>query len=230
MKVPSPLAAEVCLLTIVLLAVGGCASQSAPGQSAPGQSASGQSGQGAPTASSGTASSAGMAAGGVRACTTAQLKITLTNTGALGGQAGGYLRFTNSGGSACSLTGWPVVAGLTAGGKATEFRHARSTMYGAWQYSAPLPVLTLRPGSSGYAVVAADDLPAGARTSCPAPDVRLRVSAPGSTSGSTSGSEHGVLISAWLPGARSYLPTCLSAAGAQTGEVSAVTTLARLPH
>jgi hypothetical protein len=196
---PGALAAAVCLLTITA-----CASQQAGG--AP-----------APAASGETA-----VATSLTDCATPQLKIALTNTGALGGQAGGYLRFTNDSHTACSLSGWPVVAGVTAAGKAATFRHARSTMYGAWQYSAPLPVLTLRPGDSGYAVVAADDLPVGTQTSCPAPDVRLRVAAPGSKSS--------VLISAWLPGARTYLPTCRSAAGSETGETSAFTTLAKLPH
>jgi hypothetical protein len=156
------------------------------------------------------------------ACSMSRLKITLTYTGALGGQAGGYLRFTNDGHGTCVLTGWPVVAGVTANGKATTFRHAHSTMYGAWQYSSPLPVLTLRPGSSGYAVVVADDLPVGSRTTCPSPDVRLRVGPPGS--------KNGVLISAWLPGARTYLPTCATISGADSGETSAITTLAALPH
>jgi hypothetical protein len=156
------------------------------------------------------------------ACSMSQLRIALTYTGALGGQAGGYLRFTNDSHGTCSLTGWPAVAGVTANGTATTFRHARSTMYGAWQYSPPLPVVALRPGSSGYAVVAADDLPVGSQTTCPAPDVRLRVAVPGSNSS--------VLISAWLPGARSYLPTCRSISGAETGETSAITTLAALAH
>jgi Protein of unknown function (DUF4232) len=194
----------------LVLTIAACGSQSAQG--ALSTSAS----------SSGTADTSAMTAGGIGACATTQLKIALVNTGALGGQAGGYLRFTNDGHSTCTLSGWPVVAGLTASGKATTFRHARSTMFGAWQYSAPLPVLTLRPGDSGYAVVAADDQPVGRQTTCPAADVRLRVSAPGSKSS--------VLISAWLPGARSYLPTCDSISGSETGEISAITTLARLPH
>jgi Protein of unknown function (DUF4232) len=155
-------------------------------------------------------------------CTTSQLKIALTSTGALGGQAGGYLRFTNDSGTSCSLAGWPAVVGLTASGKATTFKHATSTMYGAWQYSAPLQVLTLRPGESGYAVVVADDLPVGSRTSCPDPDTHLRVAAPGS--------KNSVLISAYLPGARTYLPACTSISGSETGETSAITTLAKLPH
>ena len=155
-------------------------------------------------------------------CTTAQLTVTLTNTGALAGQAGGYLKFTNDTSTTCRITGYPSVAGLTATGRAATFRQARSTMFGAWQYSAPLPILTLRPGDSGYAVVAADDNPAGTQSGCPSPDVRLRVAAPGSAST--------VVISAWLPGARTYLPTCTSIGGTPVDETSAITTLSALPH
>lgn len=157
---------------------------------------------------------------GLTTCPMSQLAITLIDTGALGGQAGGLLRFTNNGTTACTLTGWPMVAGVTASGTATTLRHARSTMFGAWRYSAPLPDLRLRPRASAYAVVAADDQPAGSTTRCPAPDVRLRVSAPGSASS--------VMISAWLPGARSYLPTCPSINGSPTGEVSTITTLIKI--
>jgi hypothetical protein len=161
-------------------------------------------------------------AGSVTACDTSQLRIALTSTGALGGQAGGYLRFTNDSRATCTLTGWPVVAGVTASGKTTTFRHAQSTMFGAWQYSAPLPVVTLRPGNSAYAVVAADDQPAGTQTRCPAPDISLRVAAPDTSSP--------VPVSAWLPGAVSYLPTCTSVNGSPTSETSAITTLSKLPH
>jgi hypothetical protein len=156
------------------------------------------------------------------ACAASALKVGLTNTGALGGQAGGYLRFTNDGATACRMDGWPAVVAVTAAGKATTLRRAQSTMYGAWQAPASLPVVTLPPGASAYAVVAADDQPAGNAGSCPAPYVRLRVSAPG-----TSGS---VVVSAWLPGAGSYLPSCTSITGSPTGEVSAVTPLSSLPH
>jgi hypothetical protein len=156
------------------------------------------------------------------ACAASALKVGLTNTGALGRQAGGYLRFTNDGATACRMDGWPVVVAVTAAGKATTLRHAQSTMYGAWQVPASLPVVTLPPGGSAYAVVAADDQPVGSAASCPAPYVRLRVSAPG-----TSGS---VVVSAWLPGAGSYLPSCTSITGSPTGEVSAITPLSSLPH
>lgn len=199
---PSVLTAAACVL-----AIAACGRLGAPGVTA-GSATTG-------AATTGTK-------GGVTACAASQLRIALTDTGALAGQAGGYLRFTNDSRATCSLTGWPVVAGVTASGKVTPFRHARSTMFGAWQYSAPLPVVTLAPGNSAYTVVAADDQPAGSQAACPAPDVRLRVAAPGNKST--------MLISAWLPGAGSYLPACTSVSGSPTGEVSAITTLSRLAH
>jgi hypothetical protein len=114
-----------------------------------------------------------------RRSATSGISVTLTNTGALGGQAGGYLKFTDQGRVPCRMTGWPVVVAVTAAGAATATRHAQSTMFGAWRYAAPLPVVVLKAGDSAYAVVAASDEPAGSSTHCPAPYVRLRVSPPG---------------------------------------------------
>ena len=156
------------------------------------------------------------------ACVTSQLKISIINTGALAGQAGGYLKFTNGSRTLCRMSGWPVVIGLTATGRATRLRHVQSTMFGAWHYTSPPPVITLRPGDSAYAVVAADDQPAGGNTRCPAPYVRLQVSPPGDSGN--------VTISAWLPGAGSYLPACTSADGSPTAGTSTITTLSSLPH
>jgi Protein of unknown function (DUF4232) len=155
------------------------------------------------------------------ACATAQLQVALTNSGALGGQAGAYLQFTNGGSRPCQLSGWPAVTGLTAAGQATTLKHAQSTMFGAWIQPSSLPVLTLQPGNSAYAVVAADDHPAGSG-GCGAPYVKLQVTPPGA-----SGS---VVISGWLPGADSYLPACPAVSGSPTAEVSAVTPLSSLPH
>jgi hypothetical protein len=171
----------------------------------------------ASTATAGTTSSSGGST-----CVTSQLGIALVNTGALAGQAGGYLKFTNDSQVTCRITGYPVVTGLTAAGQATTLRHAQSTMFGAWTYASPPPVVTLHPGDSAYAVVAAVDLPVGSQTSCPAPETRLRVAAPGS--GGT------VLVSAYLPGAGTYLPACAMASGSPSGEVSTITTLSRLAH
>jgi hypothetical protein len=175
------------------------------------------------TSSAGTTTSPGSpSAVGADACVASRLKISLTNTGALAGQAGGYLKFTNDSATPCRMSGWPVVIGLTAAGQATRLRHMQSSMFGAWHYTAPPPALTLQPGDSAYAIVAADNKPAGDNTRCPAPYVRLRVSPPGDPG-------H-VIISAWLPGAVSYLPACASANGSPTAGTSTVTTLSSLPH
>jgi hypothetical protein len=206
------------LLAVVACGLGitACASQAAPGPASSATSPSATS----PANNSTSPSSA--AAADTGACVTSQLKISLTNTTALAGQAGGYLKFTNNGSTPCRMTGWPVVTGLTATGQATRLRHLQSSMFGAWHYSPPPPVVTLQPGDSAYAIVAADDKPAGSSTRCPAPYARLRVSAPGDSGN--------VTISAWLPGARSYLPSCASANGSPTAGTSTITTLSSLPH
>jgi Protein of unknown function (DUF4232) len=196
------------------LAVTACASPGSPGAASPAGTTASPAGT---TASPGSASPASMAS-----CVTSQLEISLTNTGALAGQAGGYLKFTNHGSTACRISGWPAVTGLTAQGQATPLRRVQSTMFGAWHYVAPVPVVTLQPGESAYAVVAADDKPAGGASSCPAPYVRLRVSPPGDS--------QDVTISAWLPGAGSYLPACAAADGSPTTGTSTITTLSSLPH
>jgi hypothetical protein len=194
-----PAAGAAGVITLSALALAACGSTSAP---------------------SATATPSAPATGA--ACTTAQLKITLTHTGALGGQAGGYLRFTNDGTATCQMTGWPTVVAQTAAGSATTLKHAQSTMYGAWQAPNPLPVVKLQPGGSADAVVAADDQPAGTSTNCPAPFVRLRVSPPGSSASQ--------VVSAYLPGAKTYLPSCMAASGSPSAESSAITTASSLPQ
>ena len=188
-----------------------CASQSSPGAASSAASSAGT------TMSPGSPSPAS-----IDACAISQLKIGIIDTGALAGQAGGYLKFTNDSQTPCRMSGWPVVIGLTATGRATRLRHMQSTMFGAWHYDARPPVVTLRPGDSAYAVVAADDQTAGGNTHCPAPYVRLRVSPPGDPGN--------VTISAWLPGANSYLPACTSADGSPTAGTSTITTLSSIPH
>jgi hypothetical protein len=190
--------AVACALTLAA-----CASANPPSAAAPSTPASTAPGSDPPD--------------GSHECAASQLKISLTNTGALAGQAGGYLKFSNQAGTPCRITGWPAVTGLTAAGTATPLRHAQSTMFGAWQRVSPLPVLTLQPGQAAYAVVAAQDQPVGGNATCPAPYVHLRVTPPG---GSKS-----VVLSAWLPGARSDLPACRSVSGSPTAEISSITAL-----
>ena len=77
-----------------------CASQNPPGAASSATSSAGT-----------TASPSSPSAAGVDACVTSRLKISLTNTGALAGQAGGYLKFTNDSGTPCRMSGWPVIGG-----------------------------------------------------------------------------------------------------------------------
>ena len=202
------------------LGITACASQAAPGAASSSSATSPANNTTSPADNTASPSSASVADTG--ACVTSQLKISLTNTSALAGQAGGYLKFTNNSGTPCRMTGWPIVTGLTAKGQATQLRHLQSSMFGAWHYSAPSPVVALQPGDSAYAIVAADDKPAGSSNRCPAPYARLRVSPPGDSGN--------VTISAWLPGAGSYLPSCASANGSQTAGTSTITKLSSLPH
>lgn len=193
------------------LVITACGSQVAPGAASS-----------ATSSADTTMSPSSPSAADTGACITTQLKISLTNTSALAGQAGGYLKFTNDSDTPCRMSGWPTVTGLTATGQATRLRHMQSSMFGAWHYTSPPPVVTLQPGDSAYAIVAADDKPAGGNTRCPAPYARLRVSPPGDSKN--------VTISAWLPGAVSYLPSCTSANGSPTAGTSTITTLSSLPH
>jgi Protein of unknown function (DUF4232) len=202
-----------------VLALAACGSQSLSSTPSPATSSTASS---ATSAGDSAATPSPISAPAASDCATSQLKISLIDTGALAGQAGGYLKFTNDSGATCRMSGWPSVTGLTATGQATPLRRMQSSMFGAWHYTAPPVVLMLEPGDSGYAVIAADDKPAGDNARCPAPYEHLRVSPPGD-----SGS---VTISAWLPGATTYLPACTSADGSPTAGTSTITTLSNLSH
>ena len=212
-------------VTLGVLAVAACGlvMTACASQDSPGAASSTTSPADTTTSPAGaTTSPSSPSAVGVDACATSRLKISLTNTGALAGQAGGYLKFTNDSGTPCRMSGWPTVIGLTAAGQATRLRHMQSSMFGAWHYAAPPPVITLHPGESAYAIVAAVDKPTQVNGHCPASYARLRVSPPGDSGN--------VTISAWLPGAVSYLPSCPAADGSPTAGTSTITTLSSLPH
>jgi hypothetical protein len=135
------------------------------------------------------------------------------------GQSGGYLTFTNSSSTDCTLTGWPRVTGTQSGSTVTA-GHASSTMFGAWILSQPIPVTTLGPQQSAYAVVAGGNTPVGKATSCPSV-TRLNVSLPGSPAIST--------ISALIyPG--HYLPDCATITGTPSIVVSDIVPLTDLAH
>lgn len=156
-----------------------------------GSPASGQnSGPGSPRASAAAAT-----------CRAADLRLSLVHAGAAGGTAGAFLKFTNAGGGLCSLSGFPVVRGITADGEwSVPFKPAHNTMWGGWTYHPPAPVVTLRPGDSAYAVVDGTDNPVGGATSCPPPFRKFSVAPPGS-----GGS---LRVSAWLSYQGFYMPDC----------------------
>jgi hypothetical protein len=199
-----PLAAAICALIMGCGSVSTVAGSPASAAGHPSPSAS-ASAPAAPSRSSPPAVA-------LRACRAARLAITLTSTGAVAGQAGGYLTFTSDGSTTCLISGWPTVTGVTSTETATALARATSSMFGAWIAAARPPVIHLAPGQSAYAIVAGDDHPAGYATSCPAPYVRLRVTPPGSTAGTT--------LPARLPGADHYLPTCPSITGSTTDTFS----------
>jgi Domain of unknown function (DUF4232) len=155
-------------------------------------------------------------------CRTSQLRIRLTHTGAVTGVEGGYLRFANRGRVECRLSGWPTAVAVEASGKAVEARRAvHGTMIGAWTPGRPL-ALTLRPGSSAYAVIEDGDNPVQNPTA-PCPTARwLRVAPPGDV--------RRVTLSAWLPNDLTYLPLCTAFDGSPELEVSTVVPLTNLAH
>ena len=89
---PPALSAAACGLMLTA-----CGSQSAPGTAAS-----------ATTTASATATPGTSTAASIEACAISQLQVSLSNTGALAGQAGGYLKFTNHSRTPCRMTGWPA--------------------------------------------------------------------------------------------------------------------------
>src|SRR5215469_9853729 len=198
------------------LALAGCAAQTTSEPAS--ASASAPSSSASAPASSAAAAPASSAAS---FCRDSQVAISLTHTGAAAGTVGGYLTFTNRGATTCKLTGWPIVSAITGTGKREVVAHAANTMIGGWQYTTPMPVLRLAPGHSGYAVLQSNDVAVGNATSCPPPYTRLQVSIPGGATPTT--------LSAWLPGAGTYLPGCLSISGSPVVRISDINSSSILP-
>jgi hypothetical protein len=96
--------------------------------------------------------------------------VSVTNTG--GGAALGHedqiLLFTNTSSTACTLTGYPGVAGLDAGGaqRVQARRIVGDYLGGLSPDTTTLPHVSLAPGRSASAVVEGTDNPPGAQP-CP---------------------------------------------------------------
>jgi hypothetical protein len=124
----------------------------------------------------------------------------------------------------CAISGWPTTIAVEANGRTIKARHAlHGTMLGAgWSYKLPLPVITLRPGASAYAVIENGDNSVKNPTK-PCPKARwLRVAPPGDL--------RPVTLSAWLRNDLAYLPLCMAYNGSPELEVSTVVPLSVLQH
>jgi Domain of unknown function (DUF4232) len=140
----------------------------------------------------------------LRTCTTAQLRVRVTHSGAAAGTVGGYLAFTNRDSSPCRLSGWPTLVALRPGASATA-THVHATMFGPYvggtgSYVRGVPVVRLRPGQTAVAAFTGGDNPGPGRTTCPPPYRRFRVTPPGNVASADT--------RAWITGLGQNMPSC----------------------
>ena len=173
-------ATAVGALLLGALALGGCASKSGVGAAAGAtQSATVLTSTGAASASgtsstaaagSGGATSTQAAGGGTASCTGSQLSLKI-NQGSSGmGHTGSVLVFTNTGGAACTLYGYPG-ADVTEGGSYNFSPRMNATRVSG---GTAVNTVTLAPGSSASAMLEWGVNPTGGGTAnaanCPGMD------------------------------------------------------------
>jgi Protein of unknown function (DUF4232) len=142
-------------------------------------------------------------------CRANALAISFVHKGAVMGEEGGLLRFTNMGRSTCTISGWPTVVAVTRAGsrvRAVRILHAPMLFATFWLHGPRVPTLALLRGGSGYSILGGYDNPVGrpAGWRCPVAH-RLIVIAPGT--------QHGVGISGLLWTNHAYPPTYLPLCG-----------------
>jgi hypothetical protein len=93
------------------------------------------------TATTSTQTAATATAAAVSTCVTARLRLSLASAGGAAGTAYTYYDLTNTGPTACSMTGYPGVAVLDAHGHIVQHPAKRGAMQ-----PAPVTRITLRPG------------------------------------------------------------------------------------
>lgn len=133
-----------------------------------------------------------------RQCETPSLQISLINSAAALGSIGGYLSFVNTGGQACELSGWPKIVGEPRASQVSEDRQVRAVLN--FPPVTGVPTVILNPGSAAVAAFSAGDNPGPDQTSCPPPYRSLNVTPPGN--------QQSVQLSAWIPYANAFLPSC----------------------
>ena len=171
---------------LTLAACSGSGTASAPPTTTMPRSPSG------PTSGGGASSSPTTVAVHAAACQVSQLRIAAGRSGAAGGSAGQTTLFTNVGHTACSLTGYPGVAALSAQGvHVAQAQRRMSGMLGGIPVGTTTPSVTLESGQTASAEIEGIDRPLGAAVSCPIYPTFL-VTAPGET--------HSVAITAGVAG------------------------------
>jgi hypothetical protein len=108
--------------------------------------------------------------GSSSACRDGQISVSNSENGGAGlGHEDQVILFTNSSQSACSLSGYPGVAGLDAqGNQAVQaVRTPSGYLGGLASGDVTPPVVVLAPGQSASATVEGTDNPVGTATSCP---------------------------------------------------------------
>lgn len=115
-------------------------------------------------------------------CRTGELKASPGAGGVAAGRWAALLEFTILGPVACTMTGWPAIAGITAAGAATPAANRSDSMDGL--DATGVPHVTLPPGGkAGVDISGADNAANGG--SCPRPYRELRLSAPGDSVSTT---------------------------------------------
>jgi hypothetical protein len=103
----------------------------------------------------------------VASCTFAQLRVTAGQGGVGLGHSGFPIRFQNVSSAACTIQGYPGVAGIDSHGQqVTQAERTSAGYLGGLPPGDPIPVVTLAPGAQGSALVEGTDDPEGGATSC----------------------------------------------------------------
>jgi hypothetical protein len=155
-------------------------------------------------------------------CRTADLLVSVTNTGGAAGSIGGYLLFENTTAVACTLQGAPTFTAKTAAGATTRARVA--AVVGTPFPSLTLPPLVImEPGDKAFAAYGGSDNSGSAAATCPPPYHNFQVTPPGNAIG--------VDLPAFNPWLNQDQPSCVGIGVtviAPASEVEQVTDLSSL--
>jgi hypothetical protein len=113
----------------------------------------------------GPATPSAFSVGSLPPCTNAQITVSDAGGGAALGHVDQVLVFTNTGHTACTLTGYPRLAGLSSIGQ-DETQATRTPggyMGGLLSGDTTPPVVSLAPGETASAIVEGTDNPIGSR-------------------------------------------------------------------